>query len=663
MSDDENNLGASAFTPRGQGDDEAPVESLIGRSVRISLEAKDLASEAPHMWAGKYGEITSVTPFGAFMVSIGGKKTKQFDLKDLELLSQNSAATEAADPAGSGTVISRADPRKTELVEAPPLQAINSPTNPRRRRGLDIDSLNALAASIRAQGIAQPILVRPLPPDRLEETSHLELRPAYEIVAGERRWRAAQIAELATMPMLVRDLSDAAVLEIQLVENIEREDLDAMEEAEGFSLLRDKLGYSVEQIADRIGRGKGASYVRKTMKLLDLAPESREAMFEGHLGRSTGLLVARYPAERQAAVVDYIKSQAAKRPGTDPEPAPFRVIASALYSRFNTDLGDAAFDIDDAQLVPAAGACTGCPKRTSTAQDLFDDASQTSDSCTDEACYASKKEAHVQVIRARAIADGFKVIDGDEARQIKPSPHSAYLSGYTRLEAVAETIQAGGGLEREVTFEDALRRLGRKAPKPIVLIDPHTCKAIKVIPDELANKLAPDDEDERQGGALRERGAIASREVDTRPPEEIAWDDNSAVRRAALFRAFDVIRSGERTTDELRRTAMALMGATLPDEALPRLETYWGWTEELEAADDPFKLIRDKVLLMEADALGQLIAMASLELILTSYPHDEDPVAVLGSYGIDLLAVRDKVAEDLEPQADEAHEEVEESSE
>jgi len=630
MSDDESTVAA-------QADHQAhhqPEADLIGRQVRISLEATDMMSGSPHMWAGKYGEITGQTPLGAYTVVIGGsKKAKVFDLKDLELLPTH----EGTGVAAAAAPATGAAQRSTEFVEAAPLLAINSPTNPRRRRGLDIDSLNALATSVRAHGIAQPILVRPLPAARVEETSQLEPRPAYEIVAGERRWRAAQIAELATMPMLVRQLSDEAVLEIQLVENIEREDLDAMEEAEGFALLRDKLGYTVEQIADRIGRGKGASYVRKAMKLLDLTPESREAMYDGHLGRSTGLLVARYPAERQAAVVEYIKSQA-----VNGEPAPFRAIATALYSRFNTQLAQAVFDIEDASLVPAAGACSGCPKRTSTAQDLFGDAEHATDSCTDEGCFAAKKAAHVAVVRSKAEAEGLKVLSDEEARAARPSPFSSFLSGYTRVDDVMRVVTSDDGQEREETFGDALRGLGRKAPKPVVLIDPHTCEAVRVIPDSLADKLMPDDEDD-DDASTPVRTPFA---LDTCPPEEKAWRD-SGVRRAALITAFDLIRTGQRNEEELRRTALALLAQPMSDEALPRMKDYLGWTEELEAAADVWPVVRDKVLAMDADALGQLIAMASLELVLTSYPHNEDAAAVLGTYGIDLLAVRDKVAEDL----------------
>jgi ParB/RepB/Spo0J family partition protein len=589
------------------------------------------------MWAGLYGAIDRPSPFGGWMVAIG-KKSKHFDLTDLELLPESGGDAGAENPPAAALTTS-----ETRLVIEPPLQAINSTTNPRRRRGLDVDSLRTLADNIITHGLAQPILVRPLPSSRLEETAHLDPRPAYEVIAGERRWRAAQLAELTSMPFFVREMSDQAVLEIQLVENIEREDLDAMEEAEGFALLREKLGYTIEQIAERIGKGKGPSYVRKTMKLLDLTPESREAMYEGHLGRSTGLLVARYPAERQAAVVAFIKSQAVKTPA-GVEPTPFRTLAPALHTRFNTALRTAAFDTEDATLILEAGACSACPKRTGQALDLFGDDEKVDVSCTDDACFAGKKAAHVQRIHVQAKAHGVRVIDGSEAAEIKPSPHSYYLKGYTDIESIVDVVEVEGEEDRAVTIADALRGMGRKAPKPIILIDPHTSRVIKVVPDELAEKLKPKHEpgDEQRSGQIMPR-------VDTATPEEKAWRD-SMVRRAALFRAFDIIRSAnERNCAELRRTALALLGGCM-DDILPRLEDYLGWSDDLLESDNAFGLIKDKIMAMGAEELGQLVAMASLEQILTTYPHDESASEVLAEYGIDILAVRDKVAEDLERQ-------------
>jgi ParB/RepB/Spo0J family partition protein len=377
-----------------------------------------------------------------------------------EVIEAGAAATAAITPAN--------------LVEAPPALAVHSLTNPRRRKGLDIDSLNSLAASIKVHGLAQPILVRPLPAARVADTSGMEPRPVYEVIAGERRWRACQIAGLARMPMLVRELSDDAVLEMQLVENIEREDLDPMEEAEGFELLRGKLGYSVEQIAERIGRGKGASYVYKTLKLCALTPASREAMYDGTLGRSTGLLVARYQPEQQAEVVEFIKGLA-----RGSEPAPFRDVQPQLARHFHLVLEDAPWDLNDGLLVAIAGACSACPKRSGNQGDIFGDAGA-ADSCTDAICFDSKRLAHVEGVKAQAAKDGFKLLDDDECRRAKYYPGN-YIIGYTDVDDTAYTEKGNDGTERVVTFADALRAMGKKAPKPRILIDPHTSQPIKVI--------------------------------------------------------------------------------------------------------------------------------------------------------------------------------------
>lgn len=615
-------------------DQDTNPEALIGKAVRIKNDVKDPIGGGPHMWAGKYGQIAGITPLGAYSVAVG-KKSKQFALDELDIVA-DSAGTES-----SALAEQPVDTPRPELVYVPPLQAINSPTNPRRRRGLDLDSLTAFADNLRKHKVKSPILVRPLPPSRLEETAHLDPRPAYEIVAGERRWRGAQLAELPVMPMLVEHLSDEEVLEIQLIENIEREDLDDMEEAEGFALLRDRLGYTVEQIADRIGKGRGPSYVRKTMKLLDLTPESREAMYDGHLGRSTGLLVARYPAERQAAVVAFIKSRALKT-STGTEPAPFRTIAPEIYVRFNTVLKTAPFDLEDAELVPDAGACTTCPKRTGGANDLFGDAPDATEACADETCYGRKREAHVVRIRTQAETEGLQVIDGDEAKAARPSPHSNYLQGYVRVSDVAYTQPCDDDQERDVTFEDALRKLGRKAPKPALLIDPHTGVGVKVIPLDVADKLMPPDTKEAP------KGNSPAVPATSQPPEDVAWRDG-LVRRACLVRCFDAIRTHPRTVDELRLIARAIVPS---DDSLPGVEDYMGWTDELEnlEAEQVHAIVREKVEAMDAEQLGQFIAMVAIEVALTSWLFPEKNTELLGLYGIDVLAVRDKVTEDLKRQ-------------
>ena len=616
--------------------------------VRIKPEATDMGSDNLHMWAGLYGDLVGTNPFGGFLIEIsenGQKRQKAFDRADFDLIPRAEGAEAFTLQPFTPPAQADQDP-EINLVKIAPALAINSPTNPRRRRGLGVDSLRALADSLLAHGLVQPITVRPLPGALLADTAHMSPRPVYEIIAGERRWRAAQLAELPTIPALVHHLSDAEVLEIQLVENIEREDLDPMEEAEGFALLRDKLGYSVEQIATRMGKGRGESYVRKRMKLLDLTPESRDAMFEGHLVLSTGLLVARYPADRQAEVVKFIKKLAVPTGKGGTEPAPFRTVATELRNRFNTTLEDAVFDTEDATLVPAAGACSACPKRTGFHQALFDDLAQTGDTCTDAACYASKKEAHVQVIRIKAQAEGLQVVDGEEAMEARPYEWGNHIRGFTRVDDMAYSTKGTDGTELEVTYADALRALGRKAPKPLVFIDPHTQQAVKVIPDAVAEQLLP--EEERKPPTPAPRDPV----VDTRPPEVKAMDA-TGVRRAAVLRCFDAIRTGQRTVDELRRAARIILA-----EDVGHLTEYLGWADAIDESDQDYSdWIKAKVNAMEADELGQVIAMAGVELALTSYnmhsDADED-LAIVKSYGIDIIALAEKVAEDLQRQREAA---------
>jgi len=159
--------------------------------------------------------------------------------------------------------------------------------NPRRE--FQQEELADLAASIRSKGLVQPILVRPDPmaPGR------------YEIVAGERRWRASQLAGLHQVPVIVRDLSDKEVLELALIENIQRADLNAIEEALGYRELTERFNYSQEQLSDIIGKSR--SHVANTLRLLRL-PESVQALVQA--GKLTAgharALIGRSDAERLA---------------------------------------------------------------------------------------------------------------------------------------------------------------------------------------------------------------------------------------------------------------------------------------------------------------------------------------------------------------------------
>lgn len=153
-------------------------------------------------------------------------------------------------------------PTDGEQRSLPIDQVRSSGLNPRKE--FRDEDLAELAESIRARGLVQPILVRPDPRG-----------PGYEIVAGERRWRAAQKAGLHTIAGIVRDLTDKEVLELAIIENVQRADLNAIEEASGYRELIERFGYSQEQLSEIIGKSR--SHVANTMRLLKL-PEGVQAL-------------------------------------------------------------------------------------------------------------------------------------------------------------------------------------------------------------------------------------------------------------------------------------------------------------------------------------------------------------------------------------------------
>lgn len=146
------------------------------------------------------------------------------------------------------------------------------------RTRMDPGSLEELAASIKAQGLIQPISVRPVGAAR------------YEIIAGERRWRAAQIAGLAEVPVLIRDIPDDAALAMSLIENIQREDLNPLEEAAGLQRLIDEFGMTHQQAADAVGRSRPAA--SNLLRLLNLAKPAQEMLMAGdiEMGHARALL-------------------------------------------------------------------------------------------------------------------------------------------------------------------------------------------------------------------------------------------------------------------------------------------------------------------------------------------------------------------------------------
>ena len=167
------------------------------------------------------------------------------------------------------TVAPAAAPAQTGLTDLP-IEWINSgPWQPRRR--FDTASLSELAESIRSKGLVQPILVRP----------KAGASNRYELIAGERRWRAAQMAQLHSVPAIIRNLQDEEAYEVALIENIQRADLSAVEEAEGYRQLIDSFSYTQEQLSEIIGKSR--SHIANLLRLLSLPSEVSNMVVDGTL--------------------------------------------------------------------------------------------------------------------------------------------------------------------------------------------------------------------------------------------------------------------------------------------------------------------------------------------------------------------------------------------
>lgn len=161
------------------------------------------------------------------------------------------------------------------------------------RRDFDPDKLQELAASIKEKGVLQPIVVRPSPGQN----------GMFEIVAGERRWRAAQLAQVHAVPVIVRDLTDIEVLEFAIIENIQRADLNPLEEAVGYKQLIERFGHTQEKISEAMGKSR--SHIANLLRLLTLPPEVLTLLRQGQLsaGHARALITAENPVQLAQTVV------------------------------------------------------------------------------------------------------------------------------------------------------------------------------------------------------------------------------------------------------------------------------------------------------------------------------------------------------------------------
>lgn len=318
-------------------------------------------------------------------------------------------------------------------AEIPVANIRPSPTNPRKQ--FDEAKLAELADSLRTKGVISPVTVRPIT-GIIGPKGEWIPPGSYELVCGERRWRAAKIAGLETIPASVREMGDVEVLEIQAIENDQRDDVLPSERARGYQALID-AGVPREQVAAKVG--KSESWLRAVLRLGGLPETAAEALDNGELPRSTAELIARVPGEEARAKVSLCVLTHSHTPGNIIrndvcEPLSYRETKDLIQRHFCRELKSAPFDPRDATLPP--GACSTCPKMAGNAGDDYADVR--ADMCLDVACFADKAKLNAERSLKSAEADGFTPIVGKEAKEFFP-----YAYNHDRPDLRGEWVNLG----------------------------------------------------------------------------------------------------------------------------------------------------------------------------------------------------------------------------
>ena len=267
-----------------------------------------------------------------------------------------------------------------------------SPTNP--RKNFDSKKLEELRKSVEQNGVLQPLLVR----------ESVDKPGTYEVVDGERRRRVLTELAVLNVPVLIREMTDDEVRVAQMVSFLQRDDLHPLDEADSYRDMIETL--PLDEAAARCGRTVG--YVSTRLALCKLSEAGRKAYLDGALNAGGALVVARIADPKaQAKVLEHCLT-IFKNTG---EPISLRDASSYVQHNVMLRLKDAPFSVKDPGLVPAAGACTACPKRSGAQPELFEDISAKDDLCTDPACHASKVVAAWEKDKAAAKARELEVIE------------------------------------------------------------------------------------------------------------------------------------------------------------------------------------------------------------------------------------------------------------
>lgn len=310
-----------------------------------------------------------------------------------------------------------------------------SPTNPRKK--FDDSKLQELAESIKEKGVLQPILVRPLP------------QQGYQLIAGERRFRAAKLAGLRVIPAVVKELDDLAALEIQVIENDQREDVLPTERAHAYRQLL-KAGRTIQQIAAKVG--KSETTIRDALRIADLPEKAAEAADSGVISRAVAQLIGRVPNEKTREKVALLVLNGRTNPNSplgQTEPLNVRQTEELIREHFVRELKSAPFSWKDDTLPP--GSCLTCKKRAANAGEEYK--TVRGDMCLDTVCFHEKAKLNAERKEKSAVEDGFTLLTKDQLEMLFHGGDRLFSTGIfawldTKLDfAFQSQITEAGGPE------------------------------------------------------------------------------------------------------------------------------------------------------------------------------------------------------------------------
>ncbi|WP_268225138.1 ParB/RepB/Spo0J family partition protein [Sinomicrobium oceani] len=294
-------------------------------------------------------------------------KTKQKAIR-------KTAARKKARPINTKTNVTKDTPLQVQDLDLASI-AIDSD---QPRKTLNGESLKQLAQSIKEYGVLQPITVR-------------KTGKNFIIVMGERRFRASKLAGLKTIPAMVREYADNDVLEVQIIENLQRKDVEPTEEAEAIAFLTDR--YDPTEIAKRLGRSE--NFVRQRLKLAGLIEGFKAFVRTGEMSLGLGVAVALFEPGEQQMMLESLEGKFNANQ------------VKRMVDNQTFDLSKAPFDLADDKLLPKAGSCTLCPFNAANQGNLFGEGHMV---CTRTACFENKKTKTLMNLIERAKKEGFRLV-------------------------------------------------------------------------------------------------------------------------------------------------------------------------------------------------------------------------------------------------------------